>query len=291
VLVFSEMPTYLNTVTKREPYQDFDNEEYLDTLVDVYNREDPWTLEDHEFEWLTNIHADRIFLHWGYWAGYNPEDETMTHSNFEKRTGDLPGDLVHIQAYTDPLMRILAKLFGRGYIDYGRKVDRFEVVNLMSRQDNYALEPLKKQNEISEMLMEFLQDATARRAIRQLAFDRVSSESEKLSSMALLSLIVSARIFLLMAERYYETAYETSQKFLAFEKRFDDLWTPKELSFEDTPSSEQEESTSGVQDISTCCLRCHNIAAVFCGHCKKGDYCSLDCQKADWPNHSRVCDN
>lgn len=282
------MPEYLNAETKREPYQDFDNEEYLDVLVDTYNLEDPWTLEEYEFEWLKKIHADRIFLYWGYWAGYNPEDRTTTHTNFEKRTGETPGDLLHIQAYTDPLMRILAKIFGYGYIVYGRKVDSFEVVNLMERQDNYAFEPLTKQDDISNMLMEFLQDTTSRRAVRQLAFNRVSPAADKLSSMALLALTVSARIFLFMAERHYDKAFETSQRFLAFEKRFNDQWTPpKEPSFEETPSGEQ--STSGGDDISNCCLRCQAIASSFCNDCKKAHYCSLDCQKADWPSHSRVC--
>eukprot|EP01054_Gregarina_sp_Poly1_P011164 Gregarina_sp_Poly_1__11163@NODE_909_length_5750_cov_103_012845_g648_i0_p4_GENE_NODE_909_length_5750_cov_103_012845_g648_i0NODE_909_length_5750_cov_103_012845_g648_i0_p4_ORF_typecomplete_len245_score27_10zfMYND/PF01753_18/1_4e04zfMYND/PF01753_18/1_1e11zfC6H2/PF15801_5/0_68Meleagrin/PF08189_11/1_4e04Meleagrin/PF08189_11/0_11_NODE_909_length_5750_cov_103_012845_g648_i023533087 len=35
--------------------------------------------------------------------------------------------------------------------------------------------------------------------------------------------------------------------------------------------------------------RCMGIKLSKCGNCRKVAYCSVDCQKADWPYHKRMC--
>lgn len=37
------------------------------------------------------------------------------------------------------------------------------------------------------------------------------------------------------------------------------------------------------------CVECHEKADKSCGKCHQSFYCSLSCQKLDWPRHKKVC--
>jgi hypothetical protein len=46
---------------------------------------------------------------------------------------------------------------------------------------------------------------------------------------------------------------------------------------------------SGQSFVRMFCVKCNKEAKSFCGRCKSVAYCSVACQRADWPAHKAAC--
>lgn len=56
-------------------------------------------------------------------------------------------------------------------------------------------------------------------------------------------------------------------------------------------ASQQETKQAAGQAVTTICAKCNKTGKDFkrCGRCRAVNYCSPDCQKADWKRHKEQC--
>lgn len=57
---------------------------------------------------------------------------------------------------------------------------------------------------------------------------------------------------------------------------------------EDSPDVSVRASNSETSTEKRCCI-CNKPSTNRCSKCKSRNYCSVECQKADWPSHKSVC--
>jgi hypothetical protein len=203
------MRPLLNRRILEDPYGDFDNDDFVEMTVSDFTGIEAWNLKTDEIVFLNNINAKAIYQHWGY------RTAAGRHENFELQTNE-DSDLRHVQTYTDPLMRSLQQYYDMGYSKFFTN----EVIGLFGIQQNYKEYNKVMRRQITDILNKFLEDQKARQAVIQLSRYRLVDSV----SLAFLTLVVSARQLVLLAERYYEQAYETGQAFLRFEDQFNEKW-------------------------------------------------------------------
>jgi hypothetical protein len=65
--------------------------------------------------------------------------------------------------------------------------------------------------------------------------------------------------------------------------------TPPAAAAAAAPAAQAQPAAAGVAKQQ--CARCGTCAGKLrrCGRCKGPHYCSVDCQRADWRRHQRVC--
>lgn len=224
------MRPLLNRRILERPYEDFDNEDFVELVADEFIGMDPWTLQVNERSFLAKIHADRIYQTWGYRTALG------AHEKYEERTHTDP-DLRHVQTMTDPLMRNLEQY----YVEQRFTFLPSDQIALFKRQENYKKHSESHRIQISGILNEFLEHPETREAVIELSRYRFLDAV----SLAFMAFVVSARQIVLLAEGRYMEAYKTGKAFIRFEEQFYEIWTPPE-----------SEDTSGNEDIQSLCTTC-----------------------------------
>jgi hypothetical protein len=141
----------------------------------------------------------RIAATWGYRTVASSERALNPHTAFEKFTHDKDG-LHLVQAYTDPLMRVIAQ---GGAAEDGDIQGRFEEAIRI---------PPELQKAIQRLMQDFLaKDAEIGRLVRIFALLPMD-----IRSVQFIGLIVSARCILLMSLGLFDNAFRLVQSYLGF---------------------------------------------------------------------------
>lgn len=209
------MQPLLNRRILESPYGDFSEEPFLKESIEQFDYIEAWSLDTDEIAFLKTHNAAAIYQHWGY------RTADGAHESFELET-NVNANLRHVQTYTDPIMRSLQQYYDWDY----EKFFAHEIIGLFDIQKNYKYQNETQQHQITDILNRFFQNQQARKAVIMLSRYRLNNPV----SMAFLTLVVSARQLVLLAETYYKKAYKTGKAFLKFLEKFNEKWTPPEES-------------------------------------------------------------